>query len=111
MDSDTNDEVRGIVVESLRMQLATLHAGIAFWQGWVDRAAEFAQAASRDLFQLTDTKADVSKVIGQVTDTTRKYLRQVTELPNLAVATFNEEMKPSRAPAGTKRKRAARVKE
>jgi hypothetical protein len=49
-------------------------------------------------------------VIGQVTDTTRKYLRQVTELPNLAVAKFNEEMKPPSRPAGAKRKRAARIK-
>jgi hypothetical protein len=110
MENDPINDVRGIVVESLRMQLATLNAGITFWQGWVDRAAEFAQAASRDLFQLTDTKADVSKVIGQVTDTTRKYLRQVTELPNLAVAKFNEEMKPASRPTGAKRKRAARVK-
>ena len=111
MAKDSTNDVRDIVVESLRVQLATVNAGITFWQAWVERAADFAEAASKDLFQLTETDADVSKVIGRVTDTTRKYLREVTELPNLAVAKFNSEMKTAPRPAGAKRKRAARVKE
>jgi len=111
MKRDSVQDVRSVVVESLRMQIATLNAGITFWQGWVNRAADFAQAASKDLLQLTEVDADVTKVIGSVTDTTRKYLREVTELPNLAVAKFNKDMKSSIKPPTGKRKRSARIKE
>jgi len=111
MASNRSDELRAIVVECVQIQLASLNAGIEFWRGWVDRASEFAQSAARDLKHLTDSKTDLNLVVGRLTDTTRSYLRRITELPDVTAAKFNQELKNVSTTKKSKHTRAARAKE
>lgn len=110
MARDRNDDVRAIIEESARVQVASLNAAIAFWSGWVERASEFAASTSRELLRVTDKDASTDDAIGRLTDSTRTYLRRMTELPQLAADRFNDELKAKSPPAREARKRAARVK-
>ena len=104
-------EARAIIMESARVQLASVRAGIIYWSGWIERAAEFAESASHELRRITDKEIDMDEMVGRFADLTRTYLRRITELPGAAAAAFDQELKPGVAAPIGKRKRAARVKE
>ena len=107
MAKNQSEEIRKIMLETARVQIAGLNAGIAFWSGWVERTAKFAQTANKELLAVGQQKADANQVISRLTESSREYLRQVAELPGLAASHFNAEIGKSR---GTKRGRAARAK-
>jgi hypothetical protein len=109
MAKNQSEAIREIMLETARVQLAGLTAGIEFWSGWVERTARFAQEANKSLLVATEKKESADQMVARFVDSNREYLRQVTELPNLAVARFNAEVRKS-APSRAKRKRAARAK-
>lgn len=47
MAKNQSEEIRKIMLETARVQIASLNAGIAFWSGWVERTAKFAQTANK----------------------------------------------------------------
>ena len=95
MTDTRSDDIRQIMLESARVQVATLSGAIAFWTGWAEAAGKFVQAASRDLASIADRDTKVDSVVGSITDSTREYMRRVTDLPNIAVAKFNAELQSS----------------
>ncbi len=111
MAKNQSEEIRAIMLESARVQVATLNAGIAFWSAWVDAAGKFVQVANRELAAIGQPDMKADDVIGRLTDSSREYLRRVTELPGAAVAQFNADLKTGPAPKGRTRTRAARAKE
>lgn len=92
MTDNRSDDIRAIMLESARMQVATMSGAIAFWTGWVEAAGKFVQAASRELATVADPDTKVDSVMGRLTDSSKEYLRHLTELPNIAVAQFNAEL-------------------
>jgi hypothetical protein len=107
--SDTNEDVRQVLLESARIQFGALNAGVAFWSGWVECTSKLAQAANEQMLLLGKGGSDANKIVGRITDLSREYLRSLTELPNQAVARFNSDVaKPRPAKA---RRRAARAKD
>jgi len=107
MPEDQSQKIRAIMLESARAQVAALSAGIAFWSGWVEAAGQFVRSASQELTVVGQSQVDTDAMIGRLTDSSREYLRRMTELPAAAVAQFNAELKTGgRAP---KRKKGARV--
>lgn len=109
MDEQRSDDIRAVMLESARVQVATLNAGIAFWSGWVDAAGKYVQATTRELATVGEPDVNVDAVVGRLTDSSREYLRRITELPNLAVTQFNADV-GSAATSG-KRTRATRAKD
>lgn len=106
MAKDRSSGVREVILESARVQVATLNAGIAFWTAWTDMAASYAQTVSRELANVSEDDADTDAVIGRLTDSSRELLRRMTDLPNVAVARFNDEV--NKKPKGNGRARPAR---
>jgi hypothetical protein len=104
------DDVREIMLETARIQFATLNAGVVFWSGWVENASKTAQAISAQLALVGKEGSDTDKILGKITDLTRVYLRTTTELPNTAVARFNADIKSS-GNTSRARTRSARVKD
>jgi hypothetical protein len=80
------------MIETAKVQLATLNAGIEFWTRWVESAGKFAQTANVELAKLSkgDVKAD--ETLSRIADSGRVYLEAMTELPNRAVARFNSDL-------------------
>jgi len=109
MAKNQSEAIREIMLETARVQLAGLSAGIEFWSGWVQRTAKFAQEANKSLLAASEKKESADQMLARLIDSNREYLRQVTELPNQAVARFNAEVSKS-VPSRARRKRAARAK-
>jgi hypothetical protein len=80
------------MVETAKVQLATLNAGIEFWSRWVESASRFAQTSNTELAKLStgDVKAD--ETLSRMVDAGRIYLKAMTELPSIAVTRFNSDL-------------------
>ena len=110
MDTNKNQEVRQLMIEAAKVQVAALNAGITFWSSWVESASKFAKSLNSELINLGKDTVQSDEAIGKLTDLSREYLRKMTELPGAAVGQFDAEVgkaiEPKKAPS-----RAARAKE
>jgi hypothetical protein len=107
--SKQSDQLRGVLVEAARTQLAAVTAGIAFWAEWVESADTYTRALNAELAKLEES-GDSSEVVGRLSDLTREYLRSMTKLPSAAVKEFNTQLETIGKPKA-KRTRAARAKD
>jgi hypothetical protein len=109
-ESTTSDGIRAVMMETARVQLAALNAGIEFWSGWVESASKFAQAANLELAKISNGDAKVDETLSRIADSSRVYLETMTELPNKAVSRFNADLQTftAKKPEAT---RSARAKE
>jgi hypothetical protein len=101
--------VRDVLVEAARTQLAAVTAATTFWAGWAEKADSYSKSLGDELAKLEAEDGDPGELLARITDLTRQYLRDLTELPTTAVQHFNSqlEMIGKRTP---RRTRAARVK-
>ena len=106
---EQSDPVRAILVEAARTQLAAVTAATTFWAGWAEVANTYAQAVSDELAKLDEQDGDAGDLVGRVSDLTRQYLRDMTELPTAAVTHFNSQLEKIGKPTSG-RTRAAHVK-
>ena len=97
------------MIETARMQFASLNAGIVFWSGWLESASNFAQTLSTELTNLGKEGSDTDATLSKITDSSREYLRKMTELPEAATARFKKDVAAA-ATQRTTRTRAARAK-
>ncbi len=83
------------MLETARMQLATLNAGIEFWSGWVESAGKLAQTVNKELATLGKDGAKADEIVSRITDSSRKYLAAMSDLPEKAAARFKKDLKPA----------------
>jgi hypothetical protein len=108
-----SEEVREIMVEVARTQLAAVTAALKFWGGWVESANRYTEKISAELKRISQGEHS-EKFVGSLLDSSREYLREMIALPNLAVDHFTSEIEKISKPAGKpapKRSRKARAKE
>ena len=104
MQKNTSQEIRAVMVETAKMQLATLNAGIEFWSGWVQTAGKFAQDVNKQLNALGEKTPNTDELLSRITDSSRQYLTTMSELPDKAAARFKEDLK-----SGKSKRQAQRV--
>ncbi len=107
--SAKQDQLRGVLVEAARTQLAAVTAVINFFAGWADSADQYTRAINDELAKLEAT-GESADIVGRLSDLTREYLRNVTQLPSTAVKEFNSQLETIGTPKA-KRTRAARAKD
>jgi hypothetical protein len=107
--SKQSDQLRGVLVEAARTQLAAVSAGIKFWAGWVESADKYTSALNDELAKL-EASGDSTDMVGRLSDLTREYLRNMTQLPSAAVKEFNSQLETI-GKAKTKRARVVKTKE
>ena len=107
--SSQGEQLRGVLVEAARTELAAVSAAIKFWAAWAESADKYTSALDDELSKI-EQSGDSSEVVGRVSDLTREYLRSITQLPSAAVKEFNTRLETI-GQAKPKRARAARVKE
>jgi hypothetical protein len=111
----TNDEVRSIVMELARTELAAVASALKFWGDWVASADKYTQQLRAELDKADQGGETSQQFVGKLADLTRGYLREVVALPAAAVEHFNHEVEKNTSAAATtpsaKRKRRARAKE
>jgi len=116
--TDQTDEIRDVLTDAGRTHLAAVSAAATFWSAWAESATSYSKGVTDELTALAGGGTDSGDAIGRITALNREYLRRVTELPTLAVQSFNEGLEkianpdsPSTGVPGTKsRGRAARAK-
>ncbi|MEO6349590.1 MAG: hypothetical protein ABIP53_02975 [Candidatus Limnocylindrales bacterium] len=106
---ESGDGLRDILVEAARTQLAAVTAATTFWAGWAEMADSYAKSVSDELARLEREDGDPGDLLGRITDLTREYVRNLTELPTTSVQHFNTQLETIGKRTG-KRTRAARVK-
>jgi hypothetical protein len=109
----SDEELRGIMLEVARTQLAAVTAALKFWGGWVESANRYTEKISAELARVSESTDDSERFVGRLTDSSREYLREMTALPNLAVDHFVSEIEKISKTARKstpKRTRKARAK-
>src|SRR5687768_2565767 len=94
--SRTTDDLRDVMVDLARTQLAAMSAMVGFWRGWVESADTFNQALAEQLNKISEGGQDSKAVIGEFSDSTRQFLRNLTDLPNVATQRFSSEIEKNR---------------
>jgi hypothetical protein len=110
----TKEEVREIMVEVARTQLAAVTAALKFWGGWVESANRYTDKLSAELTRVSQGQEDSQKFVGRILDSSREYLRELMALPNTAVEHFTSEIEKISKPSGKsapKPSRKARAKD
>ena len=107
--SKKTTDIREVMIETARVQFASLNAGIAFWSGWLESASKFAQTLNSELTNLGKEGSDTDATLSRITDSSREYLRKLTELPEAAAARFKKDVAAGGTPRAA-RTRAARAK-
>jgi hypothetical protein len=110
--STTNEELRGIVMELARTELAAVGSALKFWGDWVASADKYTQQLRTELDKADKGGPSSQQFVGKLADLTRQYLREVVALPAAAVEHFNNEVEKAAAATApaAKRKRRARAK-
>jgi hypothetical protein len=97
-----------VLVEAARTELAAVAAGVRFWAAWAQSADTYTRALDNELARL-EQLGDSGDLVARISDLTRGYLRDVSQLPSTAVKEFNTRLETI-GKATPKRTRAARVK-
>jgi hypothetical protein len=108
--SKKSEELRSLMIEVARTQVAAVTAAVKFWDGWVKSADQYTQAISAELAKVDEGSEGSKEFVGRLTDLSRQYLRDLSDLPNLAVKQFTSEVEKIGKPTA-KRARAARAKD
>lgn len=87
-----SDNITPVMIELARTELAALTASLKFWAGWVQSADKYTRGISSELDRASTKGGDTREFSGRLTDLTRGYLREVAELPNVAMKHFVDEM-------------------
>jgi hypothetical protein len=107
---NNKDKVLEVLMESARVQVAAMNAGIEFWKKWIEQASEFSSEVNSELLKVT-SKSERSSVVGNISDSSKKFIRQVSSLPKLYSDNFESELiKSSRISKKQKSKRRAKAK-
>jgi hypothetical protein len=107
--SNTSEEIQKLLIETARVQLAAVSAAVKFWASWAESADKYTQALNDELAKMSDKEIKPSEIVTRTADLTREYVRNLLELPTVAMARFSSEIEKMGSSKGP-RKRAARAK-
>lgn len=108
---NNKDKVLELLLESARVQVASMNAGIEFWKKWIEHASEYNSVINSEVLKVT-SKTDRNKIIGNISDSSKKFIRQVSTLPGIYSSIFESELsKSARSGKNTKSKRRAKAKD
>lgn len=103
-------DVRAVLVEAARVQLAAMTGAIKLWSTWAESADRYTRALGGELERL-DQGAGSKEAVARMADLSRQYLRHLAEIPGIAYQQFSQELERVAKPKpGSKRKRAVRTK-
>ncbi|HEY6976807.1 MAG TPA: hypothetical protein VH396_11005 [Chitinophagaceae bacterium] len=110
--SNNSEKIREVLIESAKIQVAAMNAGIEFWKNWVNQASEYSRDLSDQLFNITKNNIDQDAVIGNLTDSSLKFVREMSTLPGVYSKHFEQELsKMSGTAKGSKPSRRAKAKD
>lgn len=106
---DQNQQIRDVMVEAAKIQLASLTATVKFWSSWAEATSKFSESISQELSQIADRVTVSNDDLVRFADLNREYLRALSELPNAVATQFNSDLVKFKSKGP--RTRSAKVKE
>jgi hypothetical protein len=85
-------EIRQVAVAAARTELAAVSAAISFWAGWVESAGRYTTGLGKELAAIEAGSVKSDEMVGRLTELSRQYLRELTELPRSSVKQFTSEL-------------------
>lgn len=107
--SEQSQQLRVLLVETARIQLAAMSSVIKFWAGWAQSAEKYTQSISDELAVINEEGTTSQSALTKLSDLTREYLRDLSKLPGVAADQFSGEIEKLSKKSARPR-RAARVK-
>ena len=90
--ADNSQQIRDLIIESANVQIATVNASIEFWKAWINSASELSIKLSGEVSAAASSSTDSDKVIGNITDHSRTFVREIGTLPAVFSKTFENEL-------------------
>jgi hypothetical protein len=102
------DAVTDILLRAGHAQVAAMTAASRFWAGWATTADRYAQALGTEICDLLEGRTSADEAAPRFADATSAYLRELNELPRVAVTHFDEQIakEPRNRARPTRRARA-----
>ena len=107
--SPQSQQLRNLLIETARIQLAAMTSVIKFWSGWAQSAEKYTQSISDELALINEEGTSSETALSRLSDLTREYLRDLSKLPSAATEQFSGEIEKL-SKKNPRPKRAARVK-
>ena len=105
----TNDAVQDLVIRAAATQVASMSALVRFWIEWAEAAETYTKGLGAELTRIQKNKSATDSV-GRVSDMTREYVRQMTDLPATTARAFLTEVERFNANQPERAKPAQRVR-
>lgn len=107
--SEQSQQLRDLLVETARIQLAAMSSVVKFWAGWAQSAEKYTQSISDELAVINEEGTTSANALSRLSDLTREYLRDLSKLPGVAAEQFSGEIEKL-SKKNARPRRAAKVK-
>jgi hypothetical protein len=92
--SDASDDgpIKDLLLRAGHTQIAALTAASRFWASWAAAADRYTQALGSEICDAIEGRLASGELSTRFADATSAYLREMTDLPSVAVAHFNDQI-------------------
>jgi hypothetical protein len=96
-ETGREEELRSLLTDAIKVQLAALKAGISFWSEWIEEASSFVQSATDSLSSINAGSKKTEDALLELLDKGRASARTMTEIPRHTATRFIEELDAAEA--------------
>ncbi len=69
--NEKTKEIRDLMIEAARLQLAGLTSVVKFWAGWAQAADKYTQAMSDEVARISEGSVESNDIVGRLSDLSR----------------------------------------
>jgi hypothetical protein len=91
------ETARDVVLQIVRIELASISAASKFFAGWAQSADRYVQAVSGELRARIQRETESTDLAEHLAAISTEHLHELTALPNVAVRQFNRELATANA--------------
>jgi len=84
--------IKDLLLRAGHTQIAALTAASRFWASWAAAADRYTQALGSEICDAIEGRLESGELSTRFADATSAYLREMTDLPSVAVSHFNEQI-------------------
>jgi hypothetical protein len=91
-DASVDGPIKDLLLRAGHTQIAALTAASRFWASWAAAADRYTQALGSEICDAIEGRLATGELSTRFADATSAYLREMTDLPTVAVAHFNDQI-------------------
>jgi hypothetical protein len=91
-DPAEDGPIKDLLLRAGHTQIAALTAASRFWASWAAAADRYTQALGSEICDAIEGRLATGELSTRFADATSAYLREMTDLPSVAVSHFNDQI-------------------